>query len=247
MDSYTGAPPSAAQRLAEVPAAARGVAESPAEAPGIGESPAEGLKVVPCLVASRQTVHVTACALVRQLAPAERYVLRGGPEVMAAAGKGLGLAVSAIACRAATNGPAGTVGGPAVGRQSAALWLGPDEQLLLGVEGTNIAATLAPALRDLPHSLVDVSHRQTALEVSGPHATTLLNTGCPLDLDLTAFPVGMCTRTVLAKAEIVLWRTGENVFHIEVWRSFAAYVSAFLAEAAREIVPPQEISGDLIL
>ena len=64
----------------------------------------------------------------------------------------------------------------------------------------------------------------------------LLNAGCPLDLDLAAFPVGMCTRTVLAKAEIVLWRTSAEVFHVEVWRSFASYVTEYLAEVARELV-----------
>jgi len=118
-----------------------------------------------------------------------------------------------------------------VSGERAALWLGPDEQLLLGAEGADIAAILEPVLRDLPHSLVDISHRQIALEVSGPQATLLLNAGCPLDLDPSAFPVGMCTRTVLAKAQIVLWRTSEDTFHVEVWRSFAAYVSEFLAEA----------------
>jgi sarcosine oxidase, subunit gamma len=177
--------------------------------------------------AVRQRPHITACALVSPLGPAVRYVLRGGPHVMTAAGNALGLAISQTACRAATN--AAVNGGPA------ALWLGPDEQLLLGAEGNDIAAALGPALRELPHSLVDVSHRQTALQVSGPGAAVLLNAGCPLDLDPSAFPVGMCTRTVLAKAEIVLWRTAEDIFHIEVWRSFAAYVSRFLAEAAREI------------
>jgi sarcosine oxidase subunit gamma len=43
-------------------------------------------------------------------------------------------------------------------------------------------------------------------------------------LGLIAFPIGMCTRTLFGKAEIVLWRTGEAQFHIEVWRSFAGYV-----------------------
>lgn len=229
MDSYTDLPPASARRIAESSATGSSVTRRP--------------------VALRQPAHITACALVRQLAPVERFVLRGGPEVMATAGNALGVAISATACRAATRGPAGNVD-PAVAREAssiaplAALWLGPDEQLLLGAVGTDIAAALATALRDLPHSLVDVSHRQTALEVSGPQATTLLSTGCPLDLDVAAFPVGMCTRTVLAKAEIVLWRTSEHVFHIEVWRSFAAYVSGFLAEAAREIALPKSDSGD---
>jgi sarcosine oxidase subunit gamma len=176
--------------------------------------------------AARQSPWITASTFVRPLPHASRYILRGGPQVTTAAGGALGLTISQAACRSAQNG------------QYAALWLGPDEQLLLGPDGGDIPtipATLTPALRDLSHSLVEVSHRQIALEISGSSATHLLNAGCPLDLDLSAFPVGMCTRTVLAKAEIVLWRTSENVFHVEVWRSFAAYVSQFLAEVAREV------------
>jgi sarcosine oxidase, subunit gamma len=175
------------------------------------------------LAAIRRAPLITACSAVRALPPAERYILRGDPRVMTAAGGALGLVISQQACRAAVSG------------ERAALWLGPDEQLLLGAEGADVAAILEPALRDLPHSLVDVSHRQIALEVSGPQATLLLNAGCPLDMDPSAFPVGMCTRTVLAKAQIVLWRTSENTFHVEVWRSFAGYVSEFLAEAARDV------------
>jgi sarcosine oxidase, subunit gamma len=177
--------------------------------------------------AFRRPPQITTNAFVRALPPATRHILRGNKEVMTAAGAALGLTISLTACRSATNGS-----------QAAALWLGPDEQLLLAPETADLAATLQPALRDLPHSLVEVSHRQLALEVSGPHATAVLNAGCPLDLDPAAFPVGMCTRTVLAKAEIVLWRTDETVFHVEVWRSFASYVTEFLAEVSREMALP---------
>jgi sarcosine oxidase, subunit gamma len=173
--------------------------------------------------AFRRAPQITACAFVRALPAAARYILRGGPQVMTAAGAALGLTISQTACRAATNGA-----------QVAALWLGPDEQLLIAPESADLAAALQPVLRGLSHSLVEVSHRQIALEVSGPHVTDVLNAGCPLDLDLSAFPVGMCTRTVLTKAEIVLWRTDETVFHVEVWRSFASYVTELLAEIARD-------------
>jgi sarcosine oxidase subunit gamma len=44
----------------------------------------------------------------------------------------------------------------------------------------------------------------------------------------------MCTRTVLAKADIVLWRIADDVFHVEAWRSFSGYVGALLAEIAAE-------------
>jgi sarcosine oxidase subunit gamma len=175
---------------------------------------------------------------VEALPPAARYVLRGGPDVMKAAGRALGLTMSEQACRAALAPTVETTeAGDAAALESAvaALWLGPDEQLLIGPLESDISGTLEPALGDLPHSLVNVSHRQTALQVSGPHAADLLNSGCPLDLDPSAFPVGMCTRTVFAKAEIVLWRTGHDVFHVEVWRSFAPYVSSFLSEVAREL------------
>jgi sarcosine oxidase subunit gamma len=173
------------------------------------------------LTQARRAPPLTASAQVQSLPPATRYILRGGPAVRAAAGEVLGLEVPASPCRAALEG------------ERAALWLGPDEWLLIAPnEGAGeLAAALSESLQALPHSLVDISHRQIALAVSGPHAATLLAAGCPLDLGERAFPVSMCTRTVLARAEIVLWRTGTQVFRIEVWRSFAGYVSAFLAEA----------------
>ncbi len=43
----------------------------------------------------------------------------------------------------------------------------------------------------------------------------------------------MATRTIFDKAEIVLWRRAATTFHVEVWRSFAPYLAASLAEAAR--------------
>jgi sarcosine oxidase subunit gamma len=39
---------------------------------------------------------------------------------------------------------------------------------------------------------------------------------------------------VLAKAEIVLWRTAPEIFHIEVWRSFLPYTQALLREIAHQ-------------
>jgi len=36
----------------------------------------------------------------------------------------------------------------------------------------------------------------------------------------------------------VLWRIADDGFHLEVWRSFAAYVSGVIAEAARELAVP---------
>lgn len=156
--------------------------------------------------------------------PLARFILRGRPPALEAAEAALGLALPREACRSASAG------------SRHALWLGPDEWLLLAPEdeATSLTARLEAAMAGLPHALVEVSARQTALTVSGPYAEALLSVGCPLDLDLAAFPVGMCTRTLLAKAEIVLWRAGATSFHLEVWRSFSPYVWRYLEAAGME-------------
>jgi sarcosine oxidase subunit gamma len=177
------------------------------------------------LSTARAPPPVAASAVLRLLPPAARHILRAAPAVMAVAGDALGLPLSMPACRASVRG------------SRAALWLAPDERLLLAEESSaaETANQLGEVLRDQPYSLVDVSHRQVAFALPNPHALTVLAAGCPLDLDPDAFPVGMCTRTVFAKAEIVLWRYADDSFRLEVWRSFAAYVSGVIAEAAREL------------
>ena len=119
----------------------------------------------------------------------------------------------------------------------AALWLGPDEWLLLApiAKHAECARALRQATASRPASLVDIGHRNCAVIVDGAGAVRLLNAGCPLDLDPVAFPVGMCARTLFAKAEIVLWRTAANTFRAELWRSFAPYFVGHLAIAIADI------------
>jgi sarcosine oxidase subunit gamma len=168
----------------------------------------------------------------RVVPPAARFILQGRAGVWAAASGAWGVEFSKEPCRAIVKG------------YRATLWLGPDEYLLLDADIANAdagAAALERALTGIPYSLVNVGHRQIALQLCGPHAATILNGACPLDLDLAEFPVGMCTRTVFAKADIVLWRTDSDTFHVEVWRSFAAYVTGLLYEIAREFGQPHGI------
>ena len=49
----------------------------------------------------------------------------------------------------------------------------------------------------------------------------LLSGAVPIDLSAAAFPVGMCTRPLCEKAEIVLWRRGAVAWPIEAGRAFA--------------------------
>jgi len=176
--------------------------------------------------ALRRAVDLPTAAWLESPAPATRFILRGEAAARAAAGQGFGLSLPETACRASTDG------------NRAALWLGPDEQLLLApdAEAELIEASLARALQGHAHSLVDVSHRQVGIGLHGPRAEWLLQSQCPLPLNLRDFPAGMCTRTIFGKAEIVLWRPAEQVFRLEVWRSFATYVVELLREIDRESV-----------
>ena len=112
-----------------------------------------------------------------------------------------------------------------------ALTLGPDEWLLLAPEdaGDAVAAAFSALGPDVPHSLVDVGHRSVAIRITGPGARDVLNSGCPLDL--SAIPVGGCTRSVFHKAEVVLVRLDADDFRLEVVRSFADYVWSMLERA----------------
>ena len=153
-----------------------------------------------------------------------RFNFRGSAAAARDLGSAFGADLSLTPMRAGT-GEAGR----------AALWLGPDEWMLIApVSEHQALIDLVARVVIEPHSLVDVSHRNAALTVSGSKVEAVLNAGNPLDLDVSAFPVGMCTRTLLGKCEIILWRTGPFTFHIEAFRSFMPYVHAYLTEAARE-------------
>lgn len=153
-------------------------------------------------------------------ASASRISLRAAAESRKALSTALGLTLPEKPKGSATRG------------MRAALWLGPDEWLVLDEEGADLMATCAKA--GVLHSAVDISHRNTAILVSGPRVEEILSAGCPQDLALSAFPVGAASRTVFGKVEAVLWRTGEHDFRMEVWRSFCDYAFTLLETAARE-------------
>ncbi|TRL39674.1 sarcosine oxidase subunit gamma [Rhizobium straminoryzae] len=152
--------------------------------------------------------------------PAARISLRARPDAVEALSAALGLSLPTAPKTSATGG----------GRT--ALWLGPDEWLVIDEGDSGLMQ--ATAASGAVHSATDVSHRNTAILVSGPGASQALNAGCPLDLSLKAFPVGACARTLFGKIEVVLLRTGPDAFRLECWRSFSDYAFGLLAEAATD-------------
>jgi sarcosine oxidase subunit gamma len=166
-----------------------------------------------------------SAATLALLPDAAKLLFRGRPSAIEAAGKAFGIALPREACRFAVK------------ERRSIFWLGPDEWLLQA-NGERVDQTLeclVKSLADHPHSLVDVSHRSDSFALHGPRSDYVLNHACPLDLSISAFPVGMCTRTVLGKATVMLSRPEIQTFHVDVWRSFAPYVWQLLDEARGEL------------
>jgi len=160
-------------------------------------------------------------------APASRLALRARPDAVTSLGKALGV----ILPETPKTSVLAKASDPTSRR---VLWIGPDEWLVIDKDGADLMAASEKASG--VYSAVDVSNRNTAILVSGPAAEATISAGCPQNLSPASFPVGACSRTILGKAEIVLLREAEDVFRIEVWRSFSTYAFGFLAEAARSPV-----------
>ena len=119
-----------------------------------------------------------------------------------------------------------------------ALWLGPDEGLVVGPEDQQGA--LAQALRDALGvsfgSIVDVSANRTVIEFRGSNARDLLAHGVSIDLDARPFGPGRCAQTLLAKAQVIIERRGaESAFLLYVRSSFACYAADWLLDAASDL------------
>lgn len=120
----------------------------------------------------------------------------------------------------------------------ATVWLGPDEWLVLGPEGTagRIEDTVHTAAEGEPVSVVDVSANRTTLSVSGSAARELLNKGCALDLHPNVFESNRCAQTMLGRTGVVLvcWDATLPKFWVLVRSSYARYLADWLVDAAAE-------------
>jgi sarcosine oxidase, subunit gamma len=118
-----------------------------------------------------------------------------------------------------------------------ALWLGPDEWLIVGPEGQQAAIqeALRVGLDDALGSIVDVSANRTVLEIRGARAPDVLAHGISIDLDPRSSGSGGCAQTLLAKAQVIIeWRE-EFAFEVYVRTSFADYLATWLLDATATV------------
>ena len=161
---------------------------------------------------------------IRELPPATRTIFRGGDTAVVLAGLVFGVGLPLKPCTVATTA------------RTTVLWLGPDEWLVVGPPGGEAALErqLRDALGDLAPAaaIVDVSANRTTIELTGPDARIALESGCSIDLDARAFGPGRCAQTLLARANVLLQQLDDApTYRIYVRPSFAAYVTAWLADA----------------
>jgi sarcosine oxidase subunit gamma len=121
----------------------------------------------------------------------------------------------------------------------AAIWLGPDEWLIVTPPGT--ATEVEGPLREVTGTAAcgaytDVSAHSTALRLSGRRSREVLRKVCSLDLHPRVFGGSGCAQTLLARAaRVLLVADGEpDGFLIFVRASFADYVADWLLDAMAE-------------
>jgi sarcosine oxidase subunit gamma len=120
-----------------------------------------------------------------------------------------------------------------------ALWLGPDEWLIVSaaVPSETLKQRMTDRLDGVFASVVDVSAGRTIVALSGERSTQTLLKGCSLDLHPGAFLTGHCAQTYLARAVFILEKLDDAArpaWHIYVANSFAAYLVDWLIKASRE-------------
>jgi sarcosine oxidase subunit gamma len=110
-----------------------------------------------------------------------------------------------------------------------ALWLGPDEWLLVAQPGSApaIVEELERALDGLHHSVVDVSAERAVVELAGDDRTDLLSRGCGLDLHPRSWRDGMCAQTLLVRVPVLL-QEREHATRVFVRPSFAGHLVDWL-------------------
>lgn len=127
------------------------------------------------------------------------------------------------------------------GRPVDIIWLGPDEWLAVlddeavtGESGRELVAACDTTLQGHRGQVVDVSANRATLELSGPHARTVLDKVIHLDLHPREFGVGRAVSTLLESVAVIVWRTGEDTWLVMPRASFTSYVARWLLDGMRE-------------
>lgn len=111
--------------------------------------------------------------------------------------------------------------------------LGPQDVLIVTEHG----GTPADQPTFFEQNVIELSHGMVGLSVDGSHTSEAIAAGCPIDVHELAFPVGMSTRTLFGKFEVILWRRRATEFRILIAKSQILAFCAYLDRIFRNAPP----------
>jgi len=117
-----------------------------------------------------------------------------------------------------------------------ALWLGPDETLLM-LEETQEADFLLSAknlLAGSHYAATLVSNALSIFHLGGKHCRDVLAKGCGLDLHPEYFVSGMCAQSMLGHAAVTLSAEEDGSILLFCRNSFSDYIICWLKDAGLE-------------
>jgi len=125
------------------------------------------------------------------------------------------------------------------------LCTGPTEWLLESEqpgEASRWMEVLGRGFRDTSFRATDLSAGLVQIQVSGPHARSLLSKGTGVDLHPNSFAPGRCIRTRFAGMPVVIRCVGD-AFKCMVTASYQQYLWDWLADAEVEFAAAREAGG----
>lgn len=180
-------------------------------------------------------------AALTPLGDGARFIMRGEAEGIAPKLAEQGVTLAEAACTMSSSDSA------------RALWLGPDEWMILPADGhgAEVAAAIRAALSGSHYQLADVSGYYTEIGISGARARDLLAKLTTLDMHPRGFQPGQVKGSMFGRVPAVLRLAPDTVpeeFALTVRWSHADYLWCLLARAGREFgLPAQEPIGKVTL
>lgn len=130
------------------------------------------------------------------------------------------------------------VPGPLTHCEGKAIWMAPDEVLLLPASAPEAVAALEAALAGHHAMALDVTDARAVLRLTGARVGEVLAKGAPCDCSDAGFAPGTARRTHMGGLAVGIWRLDAATWEIVCFRSYAHHLIAWLEQAA---VPGSEV------
>lgn len=129
-----------------------------------------------------------------------------------------------------------------VSGDTAALWLGPDQWLMVSdrVPAAAVAEKCAGVLDGLSYHTAEVTAALACARVQGAAVRELLTMGSGIDWEISRVPVAQCRRTRFARIPIVVHAVAADAFELYYDRSYRHYLECWFAHATSDPLIAQD-------